>query len=168
MSYFIGQRPCCSSSVSVNVFGWKEMQTRDWVVIWNLASENRALWWHVKPEVLIEFGHIHESMHWQEKKERKKEFANKHTSSSLKSSLCYCTACAFEANFLQIKLAQTSGFQWKILKPVPQAFFLCSSKAPPICAPPDRFSSSSASRRTTPKPRLEYKHRQESKGLAGV
>lgn len=166
MSYFIGQRPCCSSSVSVNVFGWKEMQTRDWVVIWNLASENRALWWHVKPEVLIEFGHIHESMHWQEKKERKSSQTSTHL--LLSKAVCYCTACAFEANFLQIKLAQTSGFQWKILKPVPQAFFLCSSKAPPICAPPDRFSSSSASRRTTPKPRLEYKHRQESKGLAGV
>lgn len=78
MSYFIGQRPCCSSSVSVNVFGWKEMQTRDWVVIWNLASENRALWWYVKPEVLIEFGHIHESMHWQEKKERKSSQTSTH------------------------------------------------------------------------------------------
>lgn len=166
MSYFIGQRPCCSSSVSVNVFGWKEMQTRDWVVIWNLASENSTL---VTCETWsADWIWSHSRKHALTRKERKKEFANKHTSSSLKSSLCYCTACAFEANFLQIKLAQTSGFQWKILKPVPQAFFLCSSKAPPICAPPDRFSSSSASRRTTPKPRLEYKHRQESKGLAGV
>lgn len=91
MSYFIGQRPCCSSSVSVNVFGWKEMQTRDWVVIWNLASENRALWWHVKPEVLIEFGHIHESMHWQEKKERVRKQA--HIFFSQKQSVLLHSMC---------------------------------------------------------------------------
>lgn len=68
--------------------------------------------------------------------------------------------------YLLIKLAQISGFWWKVLKPVPpQALFLQhpSHLHPTWCFFILCFSSSTASRRTMQRARLKHKHRQERK-----